>query len=147
MTGEASDNKNNYDDIINLPHPVSPTHPRMSIYDRAAQFSPFAALTGHEDAINETIRLTQERIELDEYSKQQIDLKLQLLLEKKDSHPLIEVTYFVPDEKKSGGSYETISDNVIKIDTWKEQIVFETDQRVPIKDIINLEGEIWNGMD
>ena len=92
-----------YGDIIHLPHPVSEKHPRMPMQDRAAQFSPFAALTGYEEAIYETGRLTEEKTELGEEEKAILDRKQQLLLEKLDERPTLTVTYFVPDEKKSGG--------------------------------------------
>ena len=104
-----------YGDIIHLPHPVSEKHPRMPMQDRAAQFSPFAALTGYEEAIYETGRLTEERAELDEEEKAILDRKQRLLLEKLDELPTLTVTYFVPDEKKSGGAYIRKAGNLKKI--------------------------------
>ena len=98
-----------YDDIIRLPHPDSPKHPRMSLYDRAAQFSPFAALTGHSAAIAETGRLTDRRVELDEYEMARVDAELQHLQELLPSRPTASITYFVPDERKNGGSYQTVT--------------------------------------
>ena len=89
-----------YDDIIRLPHPDSPKHPRMSLYDRAAQFSPFAALTGHSAAIAETGRLTDQRAELDEYEMARVDAELQRLQELLPGRPTVSITYFVPDERK-----------------------------------------------
>ena len=94
-----------YDDIIMLPHHVSKRHPQMSPLNRAAQFSPFAALTGHEDAIQETARLTDSFVEMDESRKSQLDGQLGLIRDNLDAQPEIEVTYFQPDEKKSGGAY------------------------------------------
>lgn len=88
-----------YDDIIHLPHPVSEKHPRMPMLDRAAQFSPFAALTGYEEAIYETGRLTEEKTDLGEEEKAILDRKQRLLLEKLDELPALTVTFFVPDEK------------------------------------------------
>ena len=93
-----------YGDIINLPHPTSLNHPRMSLHDRAAQFSPFAALTGHHTAIAETGRLTDQRIELDESEIARVDAALQHLQELLPERPTVSITYFVPDERKSGGS-------------------------------------------
>ena len=105
-----------YDDIIRLPHPDSPRHPRMSLYDRAAQFSPFAALTGHSAAIAETGRLTDQRTELDEYEMARVDAELQRLQELLPSRPTASITYFVPDERKNGGSYQTVTGEVKRID-------------------------------
>lgn len=93
----------NYDDIIGLPHPEPQTHPRMSLHDRAAQFSPFAALTGHSAAIAETGRLTDSRVILDEYEMARVDDALQKLQELLPQKPMASVTYFVPDAKKAGG--------------------------------------------
>ena len=105
-----------YDDIIRLPHPDSPKHPRMSLYDRAAQFSPFAALTGHSAAIAETGRLTDQRMELDEYEMARVDAELQRLQELLPGRPTASITYFVPDERKNGGSYQTVTGEVKRID-------------------------------
>ena len=96
--------KDQYDDIINLPHHVSKTRPQMSMLDRAAQFSPFAALTGYDAAIKETGRLTDEKVNLSEEEKEALDRKQQILLEKLADHPAITVIFFVPDEKKIGRS-------------------------------------------
>lgn len=101
-----------YDDIIDLPHPTSQNHPRMSLYDRAAQFSPFAALTGHHAAIAETGRLTDRRIELDESEITRVDAELQHLQELLPGRPTVSITYFVPDERKNGGSYQTVTGEV-----------------------------------
>ena len=103
-----------YSDILHLPHPVSEKHPRMPMQDRAAQFSPFAALTGYEEAIYETGRLTEEKTELGEEEKAILDRKQRLLLEKLDEFPALTVTYFVPDEKKSGGAYIRKAGNLKK---------------------------------
>ena len=94
-----------YDDIINLPHPTSQRHPRMPIHDRAAIFSPFAALSGHGAAIAETARLTEQRIELDEDTRAELDRKQAVLLEHMDEQPEITITWFQPDERKDGGAY------------------------------------------
>ena len=96
--------KDQYDDIINLPHHVSKTRPQMSMVDRAAQFSPFAALTGYDAAIKETGRLTDEKVNLSEEEKEALDRKQQILMEWLGDHPALTITFFVPDEKKSGGA-------------------------------------------
>ena len=106
-----------YDDIIDLPHPEPQTRPRMPMRDRAAQFSPFAALRGHHSAIEEAERLTDRRIELDEYEVARVDAALQMIREKIDEHPAVSVTYFVPDERKAGGSYQSAEGIVKRIDT------------------------------
>ena len=128
----------NYDDIIALPHPEPRTHPRMSLHDRAAQFSPFAALTGHSAAIAETGRLTDSRITLDESEMARVDAALQRLRELLPQAPAVSITYFVPDERKAGGSYQTITGEVKRIDTVSGMILL-TDQRViPIPDIFDV---------
>lgn len=105
-----------YEDMLYLPHPVSPTHPRMPLQDRAAQFSPFAALTGYDDALRETARLTERFVELDEDGKQEIDRQIGYLQQHpKDTIP-VRITYFVPDAKKDGGAYCTLEGCVYKID-------------------------------
>lgn len=117
-----------YSDIIDLPHPVSKKHPRMSLYDRAAQFSPFSALTGHEAAIAETGRLTEERVQLDEDAKERLDEKLQYLLsrlQESGSEGLpIRVTYFVPDEKKEGGAYQEYTGSLKRLDAYARALIF-----------------------
>lgn len=128
--------KTKYDDIINLPHHVSPTRPQMPVCDRAAQFSPFAALTGHDAAIKETARLTDERIELDENSKSLLNEKLKMISERIENHPEIEVTYFIPDKKKVGGSYVTVQGHVKKIGEYERCIIFEDGTKIPIEEII-----------
>ena len=100
-----SNNRHKYDDIINLPHHTSPTRPRMTMIDRAAQFSPFAALTGYDAAVKETARLTENRIELDEYEKSALNDRLQIVQERLSDTPVISIKYLVPDERKSGCAY------------------------------------------
>lgn len=132
-----------YDDIINLPHPTSSTHPRMPVYDRAAQFAPFAALTGHDAAIRETARLTDRKVELDEDVKERLNEKLQIIAEQMETHPLIEVTYFLPDDKKEGGAYICVEEKVKKIDMYRRCIVLSDGQVIPIDEIYDLSGEIF----
>lgn len=147
-----------YDDIIHLPHPVSTVHPQMSLMDRAAQFSPFAALTGHEAAIRETERLTDEWVELDENRKEQLDERLRMIRKylsgRKDeqgSHgeyplPEIRFTYFQPDGKKSGGAYVSVSGRVKKIDEYGHYVILEDGTALIIEHIFGMEGELFRGL-
>lgn len=130
-----------YDDIIDLPHHVSKTHPHMPVSDRAAQFAPFAALTGYDDAIRETARLTDEKIELDEECKAVLNAKLLLLQEHLKEQPAAAITYFRPDEKKAGGAYVTVSGNIKKIDTYERVIVLDNGTKVPMDDIVEMRSE------
>ena len=122
-----------YDDIINLPHHVSTKHPQMSMTDRAAQFSPFAALTGHEDAIQETARVTMDRIELDEQAKEDISRNLQRMLEGNVEGV---ITYFIPDPRKDGGSYATLTGYAVKIDEVKNILTMKDGTAIPVADIL-----------
>lgn len=135
----------NYDDIINLPHHVSKTRPRMSLERRSAQFAPFSALTGYEDEIVETGRLTTDRIDLDEERKQILDRKLKAIIENISIQPLIRLTYFVPDNKKDGGAYVTTAGNVKKIDTYKNIIVLADKLEIQINDIIDIDTDMNMG--
>ena len=139
---------NEYEDILHLPHPVSGTHPQMSMHDRAAQFSPVAALSGYEEAVEEEARLTEEKILLDEYEKQRIDDKLQKIRDDlqergKEEKPRISVTYFLPDQKKAGGSYVTVTGQVKKLDTYRQQLLFTDGSAIPFQEIIELEGDLF----
>lgn len=135
---------NKYDDIINLPHHQSTKHPRMSIYNRAAQFAPFAALTGHDAAIFETARITDEKIELDEYEKAKIDRKLQVISDNISGRPEITVTYFVHDSKKAGGAYKTYIGNVRRIDDVGQVLIMVDESVISINDIIDIKSEFIN---
>lgn len=132
-----------YDKIINLPHHVSATRPHMSMIDRAAQFSPFAALTGYDAAVKETARLTEQKIELDEYEKVALDQRILLLQDHLKEHPEVTITYFVPDERKDGGKYVSITGAVKKINTYEKQIVLMDKSKIPIKNILNMDGEVF----
>lgn len=132
-----------YDDIINLPHHTSPKRPRMPMIDRAAQFSPFAALTGYDAAVKETARLTDERIEIDESSKMELDEKLRMVQESLNELPKITITFFEPDEKKSGGSYISVTGCVKKIDNYERCVIMQDKQKISIDEIIQIEGEIF----
>jgi len=136
-----------YDDIINLPHHVSATRPKMSAINRAAQFSPFAALTGHGAAIKETARLTTERIELGESEIAVLDMKLQILQESSVDRPEITVTYYEPDKRKKGGAYVTASGALKKIDDVGQVIIFVGGKRIDISDILGIECELFVDLD
>lgn len=129
----------NYDDIINLPHHVSKTRPKMSLEQRSAQFAPFSALTGYEDEIAETGRLVDEKLDLDEERKQILDEKLQSIIKKIKTQPSVTITYFVSDTKKDGGAYITTTGNVKKIDKYESIIVLAEGIKIPINDIIDIE--------
>lgn len=127
-----------YTDIIDLPHHTSNKHPRMSAIARAAQFSPFAALTDYDAEIKETARLTDEKVELDEDSVNDINAKLHYIKDNIDENPEITVEYFVPDEKKAGGAYLTLNDRVRIIDEYEHEVVFISGKRVIIDDIYKI---------
>ena len=127
-----------YDDIIALPHPEPRTHPRMSLHDRAAQFSPFAALTGHSAAIPEPGRLTASRITPDESEMARVDAALQRPQELLPSRPTASITYFVPDERKAGGSYQTVTGTVRRIDTVNGVLLLTDQRAIPIPDILDV---------
>lgn len=128
----------NYEDLIGLAHHVSPTRNRMSMLDRAAQFSPFAALTGHDAAILETARLTEAKIELDENEKTILNEKLQIIAEKISELPEVTITYFQPDQKKSGGEYVTVSGKVKKIDEYERCVRMEDGTKIFIDEIYEI---------
>ena len=129
----------NYNDIINLPHHVSKTHPKMSLHDRAAQFSPFAALTGNEEEINESARLTEKKLELDEDEKIRINEKLQFIKNNIDKDITVTFTYFVPDVKKAGGEYRKITGKVKKINIYEHKIIMSEGMIINIEDIIDVD--------
>lgn len=129
-----------YEDIIDMPHHVSDRHPHMSVHDRAAQFAPFAALTGHGAAIAETARLTEEKHELDESQKAVLDQKLMNIMYNADEKN-VNVDYFVADERKSGGRYERFTGRIRRIDEYERVLVMEDGTVIPIdniQDIISL---------
>lgn len=133
-----------YKDIINLPHHQSIKRPHMSQYDRAAQFSPFAALTGHDAAVKETARLTDERILLDESQKAILNEKLQMALMLQAKKPIVTITYFQPDNKKDGGSYIMNSGVIVKIDEYEHKVIFEDKTSIDIETIFEIDGEIYS---
>ena len=129
---------NKYDEILSLPHHVSKTRPQMPMSDRAAQFAPFAALTGYDSAIKETGRLTDERIELDEEALTALDRKYQLLIEALDDAPEVTIIYFQPDERKAGGQYVSATGTVKKVDTFGRRIILQDGTRIPLDSVFDL---------
>lgn len=128
-----------YDDIIDLPHHTSVTHPRMPSINRAAQFAPFAALTGYDAAIKETGRLTREKVLLDEDAKLRLSARLSTLREDKAGE--VAVTYFAPDKRKSGGEYVTITGTVKRVDEYRQCLSMCAGAEIPFDDILQIDGE------
>lgn len=133
---------NEYADIIDLPHHVSEKRARMSMVDRGAQFSPFAALTGYDATIRETGRLTDACIELDEGGKALLDEKLRKLWEIIDTQPFVTITYFAPDERKSGGNYVRVAGHMKKIDTYTQTVILAEGTVIPIPRLYGIESDI-----
>ena len=136
-----------YDEIMGLPHHVSKTRPQMPMSDRAAQFAPFAALTGYDAAIKETGRLTDERIELDVEALSALDMKYQLLMEALDEAPEVTITYFQPDERKAGGKYVSAVGAVKKIDDFERRITMWDGTRIPTDDVLSIDGELFSSLE
>lgn len=136
-----------YDDILNLPHHVSDTRPQMPMLDRAAQFSPFAALTGYEAAVKETARLTEARVELDENAKAELDQKLRLLMEYLQEQPQVAITYFQPDSRKEGGAYLTVTGVIKRIRELERMVELTDGTRIPISDILDLESRVFKALE
>ena len=132
-----------YDDIIDLPHPVSHRRAGMTDADRAAQFSPFAALTGYEETIEESGRLTDSAVELTESSIQDLNDRLTVAAERCAEKPLLQITYFRPDSRKSGGSYVTVTGYMKKIDQYEGVLLLTDGTQIPLKAIFRLEGELF----
>lgn len=135
------EDRHKYDDIIDLPRPILAGRPPMPVSDRAAQFAPFSALTGHSAAVKETARLTKERIELDENCKAVIDRQLQCLRKLEDKEPSAVITYFTEDTKKPGGVYVTVTGHVKKIDEYKRILILTDQTEIPIDEIIEIESQ------
>ena len=135
-----------YDDIINLPHHVSATRPQMPLLDRAAQFAPFAALTGYDAAIKETGRLTDEKIEMDEEALNILNMKFQILVDNLHDEPEVSFAYFKPDERKAGGAYLEMTGTVKKVDDFERVITMQDGTKMLMDNILNIDGEIFAGL-
>lgn len=132
-----------YDDIINLPHHISKKHPQMSSQDRAAQFAPFAALTGYDEEVREVARITEEFHPVLGREKEEIDQKLFILQQNQFTHPLISIQYFVPDNRKEGGSYRRLTEFIGKIDSIRESLIMKDGTEIFFKYIKKLDGNIF----
>lgn len=128
-----------YEDMLHLPHHVSATHPPMSMQDRAAQFSPFAALTGYGDVIRETARVTQTREELDEYELDRLDQRFRFIAEHISDRPEVTITYFEPDPRKEGGTYLTVKGRIRKIREAGRRILMEDGTEIPFENVFDLD--------
>lgn len=131
---------NNYEDMIELPRPISKKHQPMSLNNRSAQFAPFSALIGYDEKIRETARITDKKIELDEEGKVVINEKLLWLKKHIQLYPQVSITYFLRDQKKSGGKYQTITGQIKKIDELEKTIYLMDKKQIKIEDIINIVG-------
>ena len=127
-----------YDDIINLPHYEPKHHPRMSMWNRAAQFAPFAALTGYDAAIQESNRVTEDWINLEESGNEELNRKMELILSKLSEQPHVTIEYFVPDEHKEGGSYQSYTGNVKRIDEYEQTMVMTDGKKIILRMITNI---------
>ena len=130
--------KTPYDDIIHLPHHVSQNHPQMPLRDRAAQFAPFAALTGYEAAVGETARLTAERRELDAQEAAELNRRLTDLAARLKDRPEATIEYFVPDERKAGGAYVSVTGVVRNISVSERLLVMEDGMAIPLEDVVSV---------
>lgn len=135
--------KTPYDDIIDLPHHVSERHPQMSLYNRAAQFAPFAALSGHDAAIEETARLTDVQRELTQGERDVLNRKLNCLLQRDDS-PTVEITYFLPDKRKSGGRYCTVTGTIKKVDDIGGRLLLTDGTAIPLSTVSDMHSEVFD---
>lgn len=129
-----------YDDILHLPRPQSKKHTPMSMEDRAAQFLPFAALTGYDAAVSETARLTEDRIELDPQEAERLGARLAVLVKRQQEQPELSLLYYVPDARKAGGAYVTVSGRIKKITDFPRCIYLTDGSRIPIEDIVAVES-------
>ena len=136
-----------YDDMVYMQNPTPTCKPRMSLHDRAAQFSPFAALTGYDAAVEETARLTDTRLELSEDMKTILNEKMQMILDNADSEPVVTITYFVPDKRKAGGAYVDVAGIVKEIDEYERCIVMTDKKKISIEQIREINGELFSGID
>ena len=142
-----SDCSDKYKDIIDLPHHQSKKRQQMSLIDRAAQFSPFAALTGHNDAIIETARLTDRQIELDEGTKSIINEKIQMISDYLSEKPNVTITHFEPDIKKDGGAYLNTTGTVKRIDEFEKVIILTDGRIISIERIFDIQSELFKGLE
>lgn len=137
----------NYDDIINLPHHVSKNHPQMTMGQRAAQFAPFAALVGHDALIAESARLTDAEIEMEDETVGVLNRKMAYLNARLQDHPVVTITYFIHDKRKSGGEYRSNTGTVRKFDEYNSSLTMSDGTVIDFSSILDVDGEIFNDMD
>lgn len=156
ITKKEADPRIVYADIIDLPHWQSPTRPRMSLYDRAAQFAPFAALTGYEDMVNEEARVVDEKIELGEKDRELLNQKLNLITDAVESgdRPTVTITYFTPDPLKAGGKYKAVTEKIKQIDAVRRCLILEKTvgvagihDEIQFEDILELRGKLMDTLE
>ena len=135
-----------YEDIVNLPPHISKKHPQPTMLDRAARFAPFAAITGYEEMVLEEARVTEERVELDEGTLAILNEKLNIIHESLDSEPIIKITYFEPDKKKSGGAYVSVTGTVKRIDEYERIVIMSDGKKIPIDEIFGLESKLFDSL-
>ena len=138
---QNSGDPHRYDDMLSLPHHVSKTHPRMARLDRAAQFAPFAALTGLDDAMDETARLTEGKLELADNALAELDGVLRRLMERREERPALSVTFFEPDDRKAGGAYRTIRGELLNVDPLSGTLVLADRTKISLEDILDIREE------
>lgn len=131
---------------MNLPPHISKKHPQPTMLERAARFAPFAAITGYEEMVLEEARVTEERIELDEGTLAMLNEKLNIIHDSLDSEPVIQITYFEPDKKKSGGAYISVTGTVKRIDEYERLVIMSDGKKIRIDEIFGLEGKLFDSL-
>lgn len=132
-----------YEDIVNLPRHISKVHPQATMADRAARFSPFAAISGYEDMVKEAARVTEERIDITDATKELLNEKLNMIIEFLDEEPEVTITYFEPDKKKDGGAYVSITGTVKRIDEYERIVLMSDDKKIRIDEIYAIESDLF----
>ena len=132
-----------YEDIVNLPRHISKVHPQATMADRAARFSPFAAISGYEDMVKEAARVTEERIDITDAMKELLNEKLNMIIEFLDEEPEVTITYFEPDKKKDGGAYISITGTVKRINEYERIVLMSNDKKIRIDEIYALESDLF----
>ena len=135
-----------YEDIVNLPPHISKKHPQPTMLERAARFAPFAAITGYEEIVLEEARVTEERIELDEGTLAMLNEKLNIIHDSLDSAPVVQITYFEPDKKKSGGAYISVTGTVKRIAEYERLVIMSDGKKIRIDEIFGLEGKLFDSL-
>lgn len=135
-----------YDDIINLPHHVSKSHPQMTMYQRAAQFAPFAALVGHDAMIAETARLTDNEVEMEDGVVSELNRRITYLNVRLQDYPVVTITYFIHDKRKAGGEYKSNTGTVRKFDEYESTLTMSDGTVIPFPSILDIDGDVFNEM-